>query len=180
MSSNEPASKTDLQELIWRMRADIEDLVARTGPERMELPGAMGDWTMKDAIAHLTAWRWRSVARLEAAAGIDLPNPSWDSSDIGQEDESQIDQINDRLYQQSRNKPVINVLSESRTSFDRLEAALLALSEEELFERGRYPWLDDYPLAAVISGASGHLIEHLHDDRGEGLIPYIDRLDQEG
>lgn len=176
MSEEYPTTKTELQEIIWQMRADLEALAAQAGPERMELPGAMGDWTLKDAIAHLTSWRWRSVARMEAAAGIDLPNPGWDAADIGEEDESRIDQINQGLYQRSRDKAVSEVLAESRESLDRLEAATLALSETELFESGRYAWLGDYPLGAVITGAAGHLDEHLEDDRGEGLIPYLNGL----
>src|SRR5579875_3102626 len=118
-------------------------------------------------------------AGARSAGWISLPNPGW-NGDLGQEDERQIDRINDGFYQRNRNKSVSAVLSDSRDSFDRLEDALLALSEEELFETGRYAWLEGYPLAAVITGASGHLIEHLHDDRGNGLIPYLDRLDEQG
>ncbi len=49
------SSKAQLQAVIWRMRADLERLVAEAGPTRMDLSGAAGDWTLKDVIAHLAA-----------------------------------------------------------------------------------------------------------------------------
>ena len=44
------------------------DLVAAIGPDRMEEPGPMGEWTFKDLAAHLTGWRERSIRRLEVVA----------------------------------------------------------------------------------------------------------------
>lgn len=154
------SSKQGLQAVLWRMRAELERLTAEAGPGRMDLPGAMGEWTLKDAIAHLTAWRWWSVARMEAAVqgGGEAPVPPW-GDDLSEEDEAGVDQINQQFFERDRAKPVAQVLRESRETLDRLEATLLALSDEQIFEVDRYPWLEGYALADVVLGSAGHLFQ---------------------
>lgn len=154
------SSKQGLQAVLWRMRAEQERLIAEAGPVRMELPGAAGDWTLKDVIAHLSAWRWWSVARMEAAVqgGGEAPVPPW-GDDLSEEDEAGVDQINQQFYERDRTKSVDQVLRESRETFDRFEEALFALSEEQIFEAGRYPWLEGYALADVVLGSAGHLFQ---------------------
>src|SRR5688572_20087050 len=43
-----------------------EVLLDEIGPARMDQPGVAGDWSIKDIVAHLTGWRRRTVARLQA------------------------------------------------------------------------------------------------------------------
>jgi hypothetical protein len=44
----------------------------------MEQPGVAGPWSIKDIVAHLTGWRWRTVGRLQAALrGEPEPEPPW-------------------------------------------------------------------------------------------------------
>ena len=160
---DEPTTRVELQAILWRLRADLEQLVAEAGPTRLELPGAMGDWTLKDAVAHLSAWRWWSVTRLEGAAREEAMTPPWDAS-LDEGNEADVDRINQQFYVASRDLPVAAVLADSRATFDRLEAALLALPEADLFTPGRYPWLHDYPAAAIVTGSAAHLYEEHEPD----------------
>jgi hypothetical protein len=41
-----PSSTVELQALLWRMRAELERLVAEAGPTRLDIPGAAGNWTI--------------------------------------------------------------------------------------------------------------------------------------
>lgn len=146
------------------MRAELERVVAEAGPGRLELPGAMGGWTLKDAIAHLAAWRWwSSVAQMEAAVRDEEPTPPW-AGDLDEADAEDVDRINQQFYEAARDRPVLEVLRDSRATFDRLEAALLALPEADLFAADRYPWLKGYPAASLVGGA------HLYEDH----LPEID------
>lgn len=154
----EPTTKAELQAILWRMRADLERLVAEAGPGRMEVPGALDHWTLKDVIAHLTGWRWWSVARMEAAAKNQPPTPPW-SGGLDEEAEGATDQINQQFYQANHDRPVAEILADSRATFDRLEAAIAALSDAELFEAGRYPWMGEYNKAAIVVGTALHLWE---------------------
>ena len=68
--------------LIGNVRATQERwrrLVADVPRDRMEQPGAMGDWTFKDVALHLTGWRRRTIRRLTAtvrnqASGLSAPS----------------------------------------------------------------------------------------------------------
>ena len=152
------STRVELQAILWRMRADLEQLVAEVGPERMELPGVAGDWTLKDVIAHLTAWRWWSVARMEGAVKNAEPTPPWGEG-MEEESEAGVDEINQQFFAAGREHSVLEVLSDSRATFDRLEIALLSLSDAELFDTQRYSWLGGYAAADVIFGSAGHLYE---------------------
>ncbi|MBX6341949.1 MAG: ClbS/DfsB family four-helix bundle protein, partial [Thermomicrobiaceae bacterium] len=82
-----------------------------------------------------------------------------------------VERINQRFYAASRDRPVAEVLADSRASLDRLEAALLALPEADLFDPRRYPWLDGYPAAAVIVGSAGHL----HEEHQPAITAFLAR-----
>jgi hypothetical protein len=151
-------TKVQLQAILWRMRADLERLVAEAGPERMELPGVTGDWTLKDVIGHLTEWREWSVTRMEAAVKNEEPTPPWGEG-MEEESDAGVDQINEQFYAANRDRSVAEVLHDSRANFDRLEAALMALPEADLFDTARYPWLDGYAAVDIIHGSAGHLYE---------------------
>ncbi|HNP74253.1 MAG TPA: hypothetical protein PKK15_24250, partial [Kouleothrix sp.] len=63
----EPLSKAALLELIERERGLWDAMVAEVGEGRMLQPGASGDWSFKDVVAHLNGWRIVTLARLAAA-----------------------------------------------------------------------------------------------------------------
>lgn len=169
-SWNMAASQVELQAILWRMRAELERLVAEAGPGRMETPGVMGDWNLKDAIAHLTEWRWWSVARMEGAVKNVEPSPPW-GANLTEESDRDTDQINEQFYAANRGRSVVDVLADSRATLDRLEAATLALSEADLFDKKRYPWLDGYAPADVIFGSA----EHLFVDHVPGIEAFLAR-----
>lgn len=160
-----PTTRAGLQAIIWGMRADLETIAAEAGPLRMGQPGAMGDWTVKDCIAHLAAWRWWSVTRLDGAARGVEPEPPW-PPELDEDRPGDVDRINGRFYAAARDLPAADVLRDSRATLDRLEAALLALTEADLFAPDRFSWLHGYPAAAIITSSAIHLEEH----RGPALV----------
>jgi hypothetical protein len=149
----------ELQAILSWMRADLGRLIAEAGPTRMDLPGAAGDWTLKNVIAHLTFWRWWSVRRLEAAVRDQVPVPPWDAR-LDENVPAVVDRINQQAYEATRDRSIAEVLRDSQETFDRAEAALLALSETDIFEPNRYLWLGGAPVAAIVHGSAGHLREH--------------------
>src|SRR5690349_425093 len=80
-------TKADLLAQIEADRAEWRALLAEVGEGRMEQPGPMGEWTFKDLAAHLTGWRERSIARLEAAGRHqETPAPPWPAN-LNEDDE---------------------------------------------------------------------------------------------
>jgi len=153
-------TKDELLATIDREIAGWEALLAEIGEERMERPGAAGAWIFKDVVAHLNGWRRRTIARLEAVARGEAPPPPPWPAELTDETDEGVDRINDWFYGQDKDRPLADVLAESRDQFARLRAAVAALPERDLFERGRFPWLRGEALGpGIVSGSFGHLHE---------------------
>ncbi len=148
-----------LLDVVRGLREDIERVVAEAGEERMEQPGSFGELTLKDVIAHLTSWRLTTAARLEAGLHGEEPAFPWPAHLNEDED---TDEINRWFFETNRDKPVASVLRESRETFERVERAIAALPEDDLFEADRFPWLEGYALGpGVVHGTLEHYrIDH--------------------
>ena len=152
---NDEARREALIEGIEGVRERWQRLVAEVGPERLEQPGAMGDWTFKDVAAHLSAWRRRTVDRLEAAArGAPEPPPFW-PAELGSTED---DTINAWIHERTKDRPASELLSEADAIYDDFVAAVRALPIDAVTDPQRFAWLAGEPLADVDFG--GHLDEH--------------------
>lgn len=145
-------TKADVLARFEAGRAGWNALLAEVGEGRMEQPGPMGEWTFKDLVAHLTGWRERTILRLEAAARNEAPQPPPWPATLTDDDE-----INTWIYEQSRDRPLRDVLADSERSIDRLMAAIAALPEEDMTTRGRFAWMEGGSLAEA--DFFGHLTE---------------------
>jgi hypothetical protein len=141
-----------------------EDLLADVGEDRMEEPGAAGTWSIKDIVAHLAAWRRRTVGRLDAVAnGQPEPAPSW-PAELRHDDE-----INAWFHARDRDKSVRDVLAESRGVFQELVSAVARLPEDALSDPARFPWMEGAPL----SGAA--FFGHFHDEHEADMRAFLSR-----
>jgi hypothetical protein len=155
-----PQSKAHLLRLIDEEKAGWDALLAEIGEDRMETPGATGPWSFKDVVSHLSGWRKRTLARLTAAAtDTPLAAPAW-AADLP--DTAYDDTINDWIYQQSRDRPLGEVLDEASRQFVEMRELVAALPEDALLTPGRYEWMGGAPLAATVLASFGHLHEE-HD-----------------
>lgn len=153
----ETPNKSALLEQIEREQSFWKQLLAEIGEARMLEPGATGDWTFKDVVAHLNGWRSITLARLDAAQHGHAPAaPPW-SADLDEDED--VDQINDWIKRENRDHSLQAVLKEYSDSFQRMRAAVTARSDRELTKLDHYPWLEGYALADVITRSFGHLHE---------------------
>jgi hypothetical protein len=136
-----------------------EALLDQIGEARMDLPGVTGPWSIKDIVAHLTGWRRRTVARLQAARrGEADPAPPWPAQ-LQTDDE-----INAWLHATQHGRSVREVLADSRQVFQQLVAAIEAFPEAELLDPRRFAWMEGEPLSAAAFFAHFHE-EHERDMR---------------
>ncbi|MEN9938093.1 MAG: hypothetical protein RLZZ387_4672 [Chloroflexota bacterium] len=169
-------SKAALLDEIERERMVWEQLLSAVGEERMQQPGATGEWTFKDVVAHLNGWRTRTLARLDAArVGAEPEPPPW-PADLDEDTEAGLAQINAWIERASRERSLQEVLDEARRSFDLMRDAVLALSDEELADPNRYPWMGGEPVGAVI----GYSFGHLHEEHEPTLNTWLDGIGRAG
>lgn len=157
-------SKADVIAELYREYGQWEDLLAEIGQARMEQPGVAGDWTIKDVIAHLTGWRRRTVERFQAALrGQPEPPTPWPAH-LTTDDE-----INAWIYETNRDRPLREVLDDSRQVFQQLAAALEAFPEAELLDPQHFPWMEGQP----VTGAA--FFGHFHEEHEADMRAWLAR-----
>jgi hypothetical protein len=149
--------RAEYADRIEAVRGRWRRLVADIGEDRMELGGAMGDWSFKDAALHLTAWRRRTIERLEAAARGETPPPAPWRADLGA-GEIEDDPINAWIHERTKDRSLPDALADADAAYDAFIAAVLALPAQDLTDPNRFEWLGGDALVDYDPG--GHLDEH--------------------
>jgi hypothetical protein len=152
-------------EQVAAIRADQEfwrNLAAEVGARRYAEPGAMGEWTFADMAGHLTGWRNRTIARLEAAGqGRPEPAPPW-PADLDDDDA-----INDWIRDEHAGRTPEELVAAYDASYDRLIAALEALPDDLVTDPDVLPFLGSALVDADFTA-------HLHDEHVEPVRAWLD------
>lgn len=183
--SDGATTKARLLEDLNDEQARWEALLRDIGEDHMTQPGVEGEWSIKDIVAHLTFWRRRTVGRFQAALRNEPPPPSPWPSRLGTEKEIDMrdeatawDEVNAWNYATNRDRPLADVLQESRDVFQQLVETLGAFPEAVLRDPNttRFPWLqaEDLPL----SGAA--FFAHFHEEHEPDMRAWLERIGREG
>ena len=152
-------------DILSRISADEtawQQLVGEVPTERLDEPGPMGDWSFRDLVSHLLAWRNRTTSRLQAAAaGAPRPGAPWPA------DMTDDDPINAWFRDQDEGRTAADLLEDYDASFGRLKTAVQALPPDafigETDTPGYFKWQD--AAGELQSDFSGHLNDHADDVR---------------
>lgn len=155
-----PSSKADLIAGIENERERLNDVLERVPPERMEEPDAIGEWSVKDALAHLAVWSSRAITVLFQAEHGDKPVPP---SALFKTSDWTV--INAADHAEQKDRPLDRILADFDGTHEQLLKRLQAWSDEAaLFDPQRYSSLKGNALAGYIWGDSGeHDAEHRAD-----------------
>lgn len=142
-------------------RSEWDDTLAWIPMERMAEPGAEGEWSAKDVVAHI-AWHERemqTMLRARDANGSDLWNLP-------------LDERNATIYAQNRDRTLLDVLAEGSAAYAALLPAVERLSDEDLNDPKQYrdmpaDWVPWQILA-------GNTYEH-YRDHAASLRQWLDR-----
>jgi hypothetical protein len=142
------------QQLLEKMHSGYETfsaLLSSLSEIQLNTRGVNGNWSIKDNIAHLSAWQRRQTANNQAVReGIDRPDPTPGMSE---------EEINEMYYQQNKNRLLTDVLDEFHETARLLQESVEALTEEQL--HSPVAWLDGGTLAPRVAGNSyEHYEEH--------------------
>lgn len=165
-------NKSQLLTRIEEERVFWERLLAEVGEARMEQQGATGDWTFKDVAAHLVMWRQRTIAQLEAAHRHQPPTPPLWPAFLDEEKEAE--QINQWIYLTNQDRPLSDILNESRRQFQQLAALVEALPEQDLMDPKRFAWMKGQALGPAISSFA-----HLHEEHEPALRAWLARINKQ-
>ena len=122
-------------------RSAFESLLAQVHPAQRDAIPVQDDWTVKDILAHISAWelellRWLEMAK--AGEPPDIPAPGYWASYIGQ--------YNAQAYARNRDRPLADVEREFQEIFARLREVMESLPEDptdpvwSVWYGGTPPW----------------------------------------
>lgn len=146
-------AKSSLLDQIQSGYRRLEDLLASLSEGQMTTAGVNGPWSVKDNLAHLTVWQDYLLSQLQGFQANTQPPefmPGLTTEDA----------INERVYQENKDRPLAEVLDRFRASYQRVLPAVEAMSEEAL--NSSVPWsATGNPLWPFIAGNTyEHYAEH--------------------
>jgi hypothetical protein len=157
----EGMTRVRLLGLMREGRASLEGLVSQVGGVRTDQPSSLERWSLKDIVAHISAWERYMIAWLEGDARGELPElPGPDMVEVD------VDRFNARVYAEWRNEPFEAVLAEFDASFATLLERVEAIPEGALLDPERFSWAGGKPLWHHVAATSyRHYAKHLDQIR---------------
>jgi hypothetical protein len=156
--SDHLAAPTTRAGVLWWMEdwhTALHTLVDAVPPGWLPVPGVNGEWSIKDAVAHLSYWLDALLERLNGAREGTAPA-------ITNVTDAEIDRRNADCLAQSQQRRTNDVLMEYDAAYARVVEAVHALPEDALFDAHRFPWTNGRPLVGYIGGNTWeHYPEHV-------------------
>jgi muconolactone delta-isomerase len=149
-------TRTNLIDELRTVRQAWDLVLGGLESDALVQPGAVGDWSAKDVVAHVT-WSERETAgmlRARALVGSEL----WRLPEEAR---------NAAVYEENRDRPVQDILSESAVVHGELLAVLEGIPEAELLGAAWFRALPgDWPPYRVVEvNVTEHYRHHLADLR---------------
>src|SRR5512140_2634971 len=149
----EQISRSELLDRICAERMAFEATLARLSPDQFLQAGVQGAWSVKDILAHVSAWERRMVGWMDEALAGKVPA-------LPQTDE-EVDALNALSYAEDRDKPLDRVMAESLRSSDEAYQVAQAAAPEDLEQADRFPWRQGVGLWRMVAANTWwHYREH--------------------
>lgn len=133
-------------------RTRLDTALSGLDETQLQMPGAIGDWTVKDVLTHLTAWEAELVtglARLRRGQSPGKTNYT----------QAEILAQNAKWHAENKDRPLDRVLADWRGARRQLVRQIEALSEADL--NAPRAWLKEHTIVDwVVSWIIEHEIEH--------------------
>jgi len=144
-------TKAVIIEKLKAERRRLEQNLAQLTPDDLLKPGVVGEWSIKDVLAHLADWEahmpvWLAAARrsdpvVEIETGLD-----W----------KQFDAFNQRIYERHRDQPLDDVLAYFHDTHRQFMSMVETMPADEILERGRYAFIGEDAVYGWLSAYAGH------------------------
>ncbi len=134
-------------------RANMEAALAGLSDAQLTDPGAMGEWSVKDILSHLTAWEAEAVTVLaKAKQGRKPGRIPWADAEV--------DALNATWYKENRSRPLDRVLADFRGVRAQMLRQVESFTDQDLVEPR--PWFENRALLEMIKAETfEHEAEHL-------------------
>jgi hypothetical protein len=147
-----PTSKNEILETVQKERVALEDLLTTLTSEQMTQPNLIGEWAVKDVLAHLLEWegmvmQWYETGKKGKTPAVPSAQYNW----------GQLPALNQAIFLKHRDMPLKEIQKTFNTSYKKIMKTIESIPEKELFTRKVYPWTNNNLLAAYfVSATSSH------------------------
>jgi hypothetical protein len=145
-----PVNKTELLDESKKEYEALEKFLSNLTPDQMTQTHALGEWSVKDVLAHLYEWqqmffRWYEAGLRGEMPAIPAEGYKW----------NQLPALNQAIYERYQDYPLADILNNLQASHQKTIALIESLSEDALFAKGLYPWMNDNRLASYLTANTG-------------------------
>jgi hypothetical protein len=152
MPMDDAPNKIEFLDRIRTSRSKLDEVVRSIDPLFMTAPGACGDWSVKDVLAHI-AWHEQemfNVALNRALVGSDLWNVS-------------LELRNQTIYEENRDRELKDVLDDYKVVFESMMEAMGSITDEDLVDASHFAGMpsDWKPWEVIASNTYEHYDDHL-------------------
>ena len=148
-------NKNELKNTLSETRFAFDSALAEVDPTQMMTSGVVGEWSIKDLIAHITWAVKETVGMLEAKALIG--SELWRLSE---------EQRNAAVYEQNRARSLPDVMVESQHAHRKLVDIIDEMPDQDLLDADWFAGLPggEWPPWRVIEvNVSDHYVHHSKD-----------------
>ena len=145
-------TKSELLDQIRTERKQLEEVLTALTPDQMLQPGASGEWTVKDVLAHISVWERRMIYWIGShmrGKTPDVPLP-WD-----------VEHMNAETYAQVKDKPLTEVQEDFHQSYRDALALAESLSEDQL----QTAYTNTWPMGPLWTGVAANTNWHYKEHR---------------
>jgi uncharacterized damage-inducible protein DinB len=150
-------TKREILQELEQARADLLASIKDLSPDAMRRPGAVGIWSVKDALAHVAAWEAELVTALNQIENGQVP---------GILDIEDIDEWNEEQYRENVRRPLDAIRDDLAGVHKMLLRMLGDMDEKTLTDNRKFRWMEGEPLLFLVEeNATLHEQEHAGDIR---------------
>lgn len=144
-----PNSKSQLLEQIDTNYSALQAELEKLPSEEMIEVGIVGDWSIKDVLAHLLEWQqmtcaWYQIGKSGETPVTPSPNFTW----------RQIPELNQQIYETYKDAPLDDITAQFQASHQATIALIKTIDNDELFTPKVYQWTKSTTLGSYLTSAT--------------------------
>lgn len=154
--AQEPENVEELTARIEEQWSALDAQISRYPDDVLTGPSDAAGWTIRDHLAHLTAWEASVLGFIRdgrpqnETMGVD--RTLWETDDL--------DAVNERIRVQTSDTPLTEVMAALQATRRELVAALGTLTTERLRERWVNGSIDASDAPTILEKVTGNTVEH--------------------
>ncbi len=146
-----PISKAQAIEILETERRRLEQNLAKLSQADMLQPGVVGEWSVKDVLAHLASWEqlfldWYAADQRGETPHPPAPDLTW----------KQLDILNERIFKKHHNRPLSKILAEFRKTHEQFMATVQAIPKKDITTKGRFAWIGKAAMYSWLTAFASH------------------------